>query len=438
MGADIRCVNKQLRNVFHMAVESGSVGVLQRMVHEGRTQHCIRELINSRDRYLGRERCFLVRGRDQGAAAFHYIECHRWLISAFSDTTKAGGTVDVAHFGVPIVSGWGISPSPQDVERVDHHYDVNKVDARTPEDLTPLNLLALSWTATKPTKMAEILVQALVSEGLSLDISDCFGLTPMHMAAMRGNMDMVRLLLRNNVNYGLKSLQDHQAIEVAELNNHVSVVNYIKSHDVINGESLRVCTSRANSPKDLSNKYSTITNTLTWKRQLTSIFWTSTCKNACQFTCTCSLPLFNTYTARLPHWNNMFYAHKCQKHMYKCIYIYIICIVYIRRYVSVCRYPHINTRYVFVYMITSFHMFLFYRQGFVRDLKAVNDAFETQQLATLQESGASIEKHIIETSKLNTQRTHDVMITPWLRQNDVATSFGVMMTLSLRPMSTGS
>ena len=39
---------------------------------------------------------------------------------------------------------------------------------------------------------------------------------------------------------------------------------------------------------------------------------------------------------------------------------------------------------------------------------------------------------------IQTQRLHDVIITSLLGQNDVATSFDVIMTLSLRYLSTGS
>ena len=240
MGADIRCTNLQKRNVFHMAVESGSVAVLQRVIQEAHTQHCIGELINSQDKYLGKERCFIVRGRDNGAAAFHYIECHRWLISIFNVTTQTGGTVDVANFGTPIVSGWGTSPAPKYIEQIDNRYDVRRIDARTPLDLTPLNLLALSTTAAKSTKMAEILIEALVSEGFSLDTSDCFGLTPMHMAAMRGNMGLTQLLWKNGANHRLNSTEGHAVAEVAERNNHLTICNYIKGHDVVNCEKIPV------------------------------------------------------------------------------------------------------------------------------------------------------------------------------------------------------
>ena len=245
MGADIRCTNLQKRNVFHMAIESGSVAVLQRVIQEARTQHCIGELINSQDKYVGKERCFIVRGRDNGAAAFHYVECHRWLLSIFNATRQAGGMVDVANFGVLIISGWGTSPTPECMERLDSRYDVRQIDARTPLDLTPLNLLALSPTATKSTKMAEILIGALRHEGLSLDTSDCFGLTPVHMAAMRGNLALTQLLLLHGANDRLNSTEGYSVAEVAERNNHLVVSNYLKGLHTINCEKIPVSFGRA-------------------------------------------------------------------------------------------------------------------------------------------------------------------------------------------------
>ena len=57
---------------------------------------------------------YLVRGKDRGKPAWHYVLVDEGKVNAFKETV-ASGTVDVAVYGKVIESGWGRDP-PDDVK----------------------------------------------------------------------------------------------------------------------------------------------------------------------------------------------------------------------------------------------------------------------------------------------------------------------------------
>ena len=103
--ADMDVADKQHRNIIHKAAESKNLKVLQyvceKLVDRGRLEG----KINQEDHYLGQGRCFVVRDRDNGVAAFHCVEVERRFINVFRQITRDGGTVDVARYGNTIRSG---------------------------------------------------------------------------------------------------------------------------------------------------------------------------------------------------------------------------------------------------------------------------------------------------------------------------------------------
>ena len=69
------------------------------------------------------ERIFLVRGKDRGREAWHYV-----LLVDDEETIKqfrekiASGTVDVANYGSVLKSGWGKDPPNEVVDWIDKSY----------------------------------------------------------------------------------------------------------------------------------------------------------------------------------------------------------------------------------------------------------------------------------------------------------------------------
>ena len=62
---------------------------------------------------------YLVRGKDKGREAWHYVLVKRNLLPIFLKHTQ-GGTVDVAKFGTILFSGWGKDPPPEIVAKIDN------------------------------------------------------------------------------------------------------------------------------------------------------------------------------------------------------------------------------------------------------------------------------------------------------------------------------
>ena len=56
---------------------------------------------------------FLVRGKDKGRAAWHYVMVDEVKLNAFREQV-ASGNVDVANYGTVLCSGWGVDP-PDDI-----------------------------------------------------------------------------------------------------------------------------------------------------------------------------------------------------------------------------------------------------------------------------------------------------------------------------------
>ena len=232
--ADMDVADKQHRNIIHKAAESKNLEVLQyvceKLVDRGRLEG----KINRQDRYLGQERCFVVRGRDNGVAAFHYVEVERRFMNVFRQITRDGGTVDVARYGNTIRSGWGTNPTQEIVNEMDQRYDLAHIDASAAEDLTPLNLAILREFP----QGAEMLATKYKAD---VNIPDSFGMMPLHMAAMRGYFDLLRdLVERCKAKVEVKDTHDQTPAVLAETNRHMQIYNYLEGKRLIESAKLKV------------------------------------------------------------------------------------------------------------------------------------------------------------------------------------------------------
>ena len=59
-------VDKRQRNVLHLAVDGGNSEVVDLLVARARARGALQGIINSQDKYVGDELCFLIRGKDKG------------------------------------------------------------------------------------------------------------------------------------------------------------------------------------------------------------------------------------------------------------------------------------------------------------------------------------------------------------------------------------
>ena len=119
------------------------------------------------------------------------MESRRHLVSAFLRAANEG-SVDVSKFGQPVKSGWGSDPEDDEIERVEEELLDKSIRDSSPIDMTPLMIACFK---EKPLT-AEILLQRRADP----NVCDSADNTAMHIAAMRGSLNMVQLLLKHKAN----------------------------------------------------------------------------------------------------------------------------------------------------------------------------------------------------------------------------------------------
>ncbi len=228
-GADIRVNDKHGHNVLHAAVEGGNPKVLKLLLEHVAKEGILDELLNAQNRYLGGERCFLVRGRDKGQIAFHYVEVNRSIIHIFRKITKSGGSLDVAQYGRVIKSGWGAYPSPDILKMIDAQYSVSRITSDSPPDFTPLSLAIFK-------ENNDCTIMLLNHPKIKIEICDSFGMTPLHFACLRGNLAVVKILKEMRARIDVQDNDLKRPVDIAEINKHFDVVNYLNSTQFVTSE----------------------------------------------------------------------------------------------------------------------------------------------------------------------------------------------------------
>lgn len=168
-------------NILHSAAWYGNVELARLIVVYAEEKNAKWLLLSAKDKYLGAERIFLVRGHDNTRSAWHYVEADRAVIDIFRKKTR-GGAVDVAMYGEVVTSGWGTNPPLEVVKSVEERYDMTRMNPTSPSDLQPLHVAILK----NHTDFSLYLISVMDE----VQVTDCFGLTPLHLAAMRGNREV--------------------------------------------------------------------------------------------------------------------------------------------------------------------------------------------------------------------------------------------------------
>jgi hypothetical protein len=64
---------------------------------------------------------YLVRGKDAGRSAWHYVLIDRMKLPLFKQKLKTG-SLDVSEYGKILYSGWGENPPEEIVEEIKKQY----------------------------------------------------------------------------------------------------------------------------------------------------------------------------------------------------------------------------------------------------------------------------------------------------------------------------
>lgn len=219
--------------VSHLLIESGCNVNLRNnsgktplyVAVEKKHQHLVKLLlesnadVNIRYRQDPVDRLYLVRGKDRGKPAWHYVMVKQSLLGLFLKLTK-GGSLDVADFGTVLKSGWGENPPEKVREETS-----NKAHALY-KDIQGKTLLHLA-SENNDTELMELLVK----HGADVNSRDAEGFTLLHVAAIRGKMQIVKMLLELGADDNLTTVDGKDAADLAELNEETKIEEYLKSND---------------------------------------------------------------------------------------------------------------------------------------------------------------------------------------------------------------
>ena len=182
-------------------------------------EHLVRRLlvgnadVNMKYNENASERIYLVRGKDRGKQAWHYVLVEKALLPLFLRRTN-GGSLDVADFGLVLTSGWGKDP-PEEVRK-----NITEMSDTFPDTQSQTVL----HVASKNARLE--IVDLLVRYKADINASDMDGFTPLHLAAMYGNIQVVKKLVETNADVNLK-VDGKDAADLARMNKETEIEEYL-------------------------------------------------------------------------------------------------------------------------------------------------------------------------------------------------------------------
>ena len=164
------------------------------------------------------ERIYLGRGKDRGRAVWHYVLVKKHLLGLLLKRVK-GGSLDVADFGDILRSGWGKDPPQGTIDKI-----LKECDFKFKEipGVTVLHI------ASKKNNEPEI-IDLLVKSGANVNAQDAEGFTPLHMAAIHGNLKIVKKLVDLDADVNIVTTDGKNAAELAHLNEELEIEEYLES-----------------------------------------------------------------------------------------------------------------------------------------------------------------------------------------------------------------
>ena len=160
------------------------------------------------------ERIYLVRGKDRGKPAWHYVLVDKHVLGLFLKKTK-GGSLDVKDFGTVLRSGWGQDPPAGTIDQI------LKEKSAMFEEIPGESLLHVACRNNDA-----VAIDLLVKHGTwNLNPRDAEGFTPLHIAAIHGNMQAVEKL----VDLGADANQAEAVADLAQINEEYDIESFLRS-----------------------------------------------------------------------------------------------------------------------------------------------------------------------------------------------------------------
>ena len=208
-GSNVNLQNKEGRTPLFFGVANKHEQLIKLLI-ENKADVTIEYKENSTDRI------YLVRGKDKGRAAWHYVLVKKHLLGLFLKQTQ-GGSLDVADFGDVLRSGWGKDPPEGTSDKILEEGDFKEIPG-----VTVLHI------ASKKNNEPEI-IDLLVKSGANVNAQDAEGFTPLHMAAIHGNLKTVKKLVDLKADVNIITTDGKDAAELAHLNEELEIEEYLAS-----------------------------------------------------------------------------------------------------------------------------------------------------------------------------------------------------------------
>ena len=161
-----------------------------------------------------KERIYLVRGKDRGKPCWHYVLADKHLLGLFLKKTNEG-SLDVKDFGTVLRSGWGQNPPAGTIDQI------LKENSAMFEEIPGESLLHVACRNNDA-----VAIDLLVKHGAwNLNPRDAEGFTPLHIAAIHGNMQAVEKL----VDLGADASQAEAVADLAQINEEYDIESFLRS-----------------------------------------------------------------------------------------------------------------------------------------------------------------------------------------------------------------
>ena len=164
------------------------------------------------------KRFYLVRGKDKGRAAWHYVLVKKHLLGLYLKRTN-GGSLNVADFGDVLRSGQGKDP-PEGTRN-----KLQKEHESMFKEITDTTLLHIASEIINEPEIIDLLVKS----GANVNAQDAEGFTPLHMAAIHGNLKIVKKLVDLEADVNIATTDGKNAAELAHLNKELEIEEYLES-----------------------------------------------------------------------------------------------------------------------------------------------------------------------------------------------------------------
>ena len=210
-GSNVNLQNKEGRTPLFLGVKNKHEQLIKLLI-ENEADVSIGYKENSTERF------YLVRGKERGRAAWHYVLVKKHLLGLFLKLAN-GGSLNVADFGDVLRSGQGKDP-PEGTRN-----KLQKEHESMFKEITDTTLLHIASEIINEPEIIDLLVKS----GANVNAQDAEGFTPLHMAAIHGNLKIVKKLVDLEADVNIATTDGKNAAELAHLNEELEIEEYLES-----------------------------------------------------------------------------------------------------------------------------------------------------------------------------------------------------------------